>query len=239
MSNSPTDEFIRCFEKIKTEVNRRAGDQSSLSFAVERAADRDGFVRKNKAVLIYIREVRNALQHPGHESVGSAIMITESFLSEVRDLLQHLQNPPKANSVGVPRKMIMAGKLTDRLGDLADKMKSSGFSHIPLLNEGDAVIGVFNEAAVFDHLWANEETIVGRDMTVNDIFPHCKLDANHTETFRFVTPRTPVDDLTAMFLNLESPNTRVGAAFVTASGKRHEPLQRLITPWDVLAKAAA
>jgi hypothetical protein len=30
----------------------------------------------------------------------------------------------------------------------------------------------------------------------------------------------------------------VGAAFVTASGKKTEPLQRLITPWDVLAISA-
>ena len=37
-----------------------------------------------------------------------------------------------------------------------------------------------------------------------------------------------------MFLALESPTTRVGPAFVTASGKRTEPLQRQITAWDVL-----
>jgi CBS domain-containing protein len=239
LSDNATEDFIRCFEEIKAEINRRAGNRSPRSFAVESAAERDGLVRKNKAVLHYIREVRNALQHPGHRSAGSAIKITDSFLSEVRDLLRHLQNPPKANSVGVPRKKVLVGKLTDRLGDLADKMKTSGFSHLPLLNESDAVIGVFNEAAVFDHLWSDDETIVGRNMVVGDILSHCRLDAEHTETFRFVKPSTPLDDLMSMFLNLESPTTRVGAAFVTASGKRHEALQRLITPWDVLASAAA
>jgi len=37
------------------------------------------------------------------------------------------------------------------------------------------------------------------------------------------------------FIAIETPTTRVGAVFVTASGKRTEPLQRMITPWDVLA----
>ena len=45
----------------------------------------------------------------------------------------------------------MIGKcssLTDRLGDLADEMKRGGFSHVPIVDERDAVIGVFNDAAV-------------------------------------------------------------------------------------------
>jgi CBS domain-containing protein len=237
--SKPTDEFIRCFEKIKTEVNRRAGEPSSLSFEIERAADRDGFVRKNRPVLIYMRDVRNALQHPKHRSVGPAVEVTEAFLSEVQDLLRYLENPPNASSVGVARKQIVAAKLSDRLGDLAGVMKRGGFSHIPILNEEEAVIGVFNEAAVFDHLWADAETIIGRQMMVADIFRHCHLEAGHTETFKFVSPRTPLESLVAMFLALESATTRIGAAFVTASGKSNEPLQRLITPWDVLASATA
>ncbi|MER9568877.1 hypothetical protein NKI77_06770 [Mesorhizobium opportunistum] len=114
-------------------------------------------------------------------------------------------------------------------------MKRGGFTHVPILDERDTVIGVFNEAAVFHFLWAEPETIVGRQMKISDVFDSCSLDANRMETFRFLGPRTPLDSLIEMFLAVESPLTRVGAAFVTASGKETEPLQRLITPWDVLA----
>jgi len=234
MSN-PTESFIRTFEEIVTEVNHRADAPSSHSFEIERAAKRDGIVRKNRPLLIYIRDVRNALQHPKHSSEGHAVQVSEAFLDEVQDLLRHLKKPPTASSVGVPLKKIKIASLTDRLGDLADEMKQGGFSHVPILDERDAVIGVFNEAAVFDHLWTETETIVGRQMRISDILPHCCLDADHTETFRFVEPKSPIDDLVEMFLALESPTTRVGAAFVTASGKKTEPLQRLITPWDVMA----
>ena len=176
-----------------------------------------------------------ALQHPKHRSEGHAIQVSEAFLDEVQALLSHLKKPPTASSVGVPRKKIKTASLTDGLGDLADEMKQHGFSHVPIVDERDAVIGVFNEAAVFDHLWAEAETIVGRRMQISDILPHCRFDAGHTENFKFVKPTTPIDDLAEMFLALESPTTRVGASFVTASGKKTEPLQGLITPWDVLA----
>lgn len=233
--SKPTEAFIRTFEEIVREVNGRAGAPSSHSFEIERASMRDGIVRRNRAVFMYIRDVRNALQHPKHRSDGHAIHVSEAFLTEVRALLKLLKNPPTANSVGVPRSQIKIAHLSDRLGDLAGEMKRSGFSHLPILNEQGAVVGVFNEAAIFDYLWADTETIIGRQMQLSDIFAHCRLDAIHTEKFTFVTPRTPLGGLVDMFMAVTSPTTRVGAVFVTASGKKTEPLQRLITPWDVLA----
>ncbi|WP_149538790.1 CBS domain-containing protein [Siccirubricoccus phaeus] len=232
-----TETFIRIFEEIVGEVNRRAGAPGSHAFEIERAADRDGTVRRHRTLLLYIRDVRNTLQHPRHHAPGHAVQVTEGFLTEVQDLLRRLRNPPTANSVGVARRDIRTARLDDQLGELAEIMKREGFSHLPILDERDTVIGVFNEAAVFDHLWAEPEMIIGRGMRIEDILSHCRLGAGHTETFKFVRPGTPLDDLVQMFVALESPTTRVGAAFVTASGKETDPLQRMITPWDVLAGA--
>lgn len=235
--SSTTGKFIRLYEDLMEEVNRRAGASSSHSFEIERAASRDGAVRKHQVLLKYIRDVRHTVQHPRHRSDGYAVLISESFLKEVADLLNHLQNPVRSGSLGVPRKQIRTAGLSDRLGDLADDMKAGGFSHVPIVDDGDVVVGVFNEAAIFDYLWSENETIVGRGMRIREILPHCRLDANHTERFRFVNPRVEAEDLVSMFLALESPMTRVGAVFVTASGKNTDKLQRLITPWDVLGSA--
>lgn len=232
-----TETFIRAFEEIVTEVNRRAGRDDSRFFEIEQAASRDDTVRRNRQLLVYIRDVRNTLQHPKHGASGHAVQVTNAFLAEVQALLRHFKNPPTANSVGVARRDIDTASLHDRLGNLAQMMKRGGFSHLPILDQGDAVIGVFNEAAVFDHLWAEPETIIGRDMKVEDIFAHCQLDAGHTETFKFVQPGKLLDDLVNMFIAPASPTTRVGAVFVTASGKPTEPLQRMITAWDVLSGA--
>jgi CBS domain-containing protein len=231
-----TEAFIRAFEEIVAEVNRRAGAVTSHSFEIERASTRDGTVQRNRPLLTYMRDVRNVLQHPKHAASGPAVEITEAFLAEVQDLLGRLRNPLTANSVGVARGAIRTARLEDRLGDLALEMKRNGYSHMPVLDERDTVIGVFNEAAVFDYLWTDAETIIGRQTRVGDILPHCRLGAGHTETFIFIRPGTLLDDLVRKFRAIDSPTTRVGAAFVTASGKQGQPLHRMITPWDVLTR---
>jgi len=78
--SDPTEKFIRTFEAVVTQVNKRAGVPSSHAFEIEKAARRDGIVRRNRDVLIYIRNVRNALQHPKHRSDGHALHVSESFL---------------------------------------------------------------------------------------------------------------------------------------------------------------
>lgn len=231
-----TDDFIRIFEQIVSEVHRR-GRVKSHAFDIETAAARDGMVRKNQALLVYIRNIRNLIQHPKHRSDGYAIHISEGFLQEVDALLNYLKNPPKARTVGVARKKLKTALLTDRLGKLAEKMKQNGFSHLPILGEEGEVIGVFNEAAVFDYMSSQDEVIIGREMQVEEIINSCRIDANHTEKFKFIRPVTPLEELIELFGTVESSTTRIGAVFVTASGKSSEPLQRMITPWDVLTKS--
>lgn len=236
--SSNYEQFIRCYEGLREEVNRRGGASASHSFEIDHASNKDGAVRKHQALLRYIRDIRHALQHPQHRSRGHAVLISDSFLEEVYALLTHLQNPIRSGSLGVPRKLITTASLSDRLGDLANKMKEGAFSHVPILDRNEVVIGVFNEAAVFDYLWSESEKIIGRSMLVQEILPHCRLDANHTETFSFVGPRVPIEEIVDKFRALDSPTTRLGAVFVTASGKNTEKLQRLITPWDVLGGAS-
>lgn len=139
-------------------------------------------------------------------------------MEEVEGILTYLRNPPTANSVGVTRKDMKTAQLADQLGDLADQMKRTGFSHLPILDEEDVLIGVFNEAAIFDYLWHVDEQIVSRSMTIAEVLPYCRLEAVHTETFKFVGPNTPVDDLIELFRAIETPLTRGSAVFVTLSG---------------------
>ncbi len=230
-----TEKFIRLYEHLMKEVNKRAHETGSHRFEIEKAAQKDRGVARHQEFLRYIRDIRHPLQHPKHKSLGPALHISPAFLAEVEDMLTYLRNPPNAHSVGVARKDMKTAQLTDPLGDLADYMKRTGYSHLPILDEEDVLIGVFNEAAIFDYLWHVDEQIVSRSMAVAEVLPHCRLDAKHTETFAFVGPNTPVHDLIELFRAIETPLTRVGAVFVTLSGKPEKPVQRLITPWDVMS----
>lgn len=229
-----TEKFIRAFEALKTEINRRAGEPKAFDTLLDRAAQRDGLVWKNRERIRYIKDIRNLLQHPRNARPARPFEITDEFQREVEGILAYLIDPPCAKDLGVSRANLTTAALSDRIGDLADMMKQKGFSHLPIFDAKGTVIGVFNEAAVFGHLWDEEEKIVGRGMQVADILESCRLNAGHTETFDFVQPPTPTDALVDRFVSVGN-HTRVGAIFVTSSGKATEPIQRMITPWDVLA----
>ena len=228
------ERFIRLFEELFQEVNRRANRPTSHAFELSEAARRDHAINRNSARLGYIRDVRNTLQHPRHKGEGPAILVSEAFLREVEGILNHLKHPPTANSVGVPRGQIRTADPNETLGALAAEMHSRGFSHLPILDAKGVVTGVFNEAAVFRRFLAQGEVILSKEMPLREIMEDCGLHDDRTETFRFVRPGTPLDDLVDVLRVPDRPASRVGAIFVTASGKPTEPLTRLITPWDVL-----
>lgn len=227
-------EFVRLYEDLMHEVNQRAGMEESNAFELERAAAKDPRVRRNKKMLGYIRDIRHLLQHPQHKSDGSALEISASFLEEVQNLLRFLRMTETASKIGVARGKIYVAQPSETLGTLADLMKQKGYSHLPILDENDVVVGVFNEAAVFDVLWSQDELIIDRSTLLSDLLEHCKLTDERTEIFRFVKPQTSHDELVKSFRALGSANRRLGAVFVTASGKAKEPIQRMITAWDVL-----
>lgn len=231
--------FIRAFEDLKAEINRRAGIKNSHSLELHLAVGRDRSVAKSERYIRYFRDVRNALQHPNHNAKAHAFQVTEAFVEEVKKLLHVLQNPLKASSICVKRGDLFIARVDDSIGEIADKMKTMAFSHVPILNQDDIILGVFNEAAIFDYFWSDNVIDASRDLTISKILLHCNLNANHTETFRFVRPTTTKDYLVTKFTNLESNSTRIGAIFVTPSGKKSESITGMLTPWDLLSRISS
>lgn len=228
--------FIQTFEALKAEINRRAGNQDSHSLELDTAARRDPAVAKHDRLIRYIRDVRNTLQHPQHNTRAHALQVTTLFLDEVRGILEALENPPRACSLCVKRGDLYVTRVSDTVGSVTDVMRAKSYSHIPILDDQDKVLGVFNEAAVFDYFCSDDIIDARRDLTISEILRHCSLDANHTETFGFVRPTATADDLIGEFTTVAGTLTRVGALFVTPSGKRSEPITGMVTPWEVLAR---
>jgi predicted transcriptional regulator len=227
-------EFVRLYEALMHEVNQRAGREGWKSFELDAAAEKDARVRRVRKMLGYVRDIRHLLQHPQHKSDGSALEISAPFLEEVQNLLGFLRKTETASTIGVARGKIYVAQPSETLGKLADLMKQKGYSHLPILDGDDVVVGLFNEAAVFDVLWSQNELIIDRSTLLSVLLEHCKLTDERTEIFRFVKPQTSHDELVKSFRALGSANRRLGAVFVTASGKAKEPIQRMITAWDVL-----
>jgi CBS domain-containing protein len=227
--------FIQVYEGLKGEINRRARKSGSSRLELETAADLDQKIARSIQLLRYIRDVRNTLQHPQHKSRAPAVQVTSDFLAEATNLLHALQNPPRAHSLCVPRARLCVADRGQTIASIAGIMRTKKFSHIPVLDERDVLTGVFNEAAIFDYFFSGKKE-KSHELTIQEILVHCRLDAGHTETFGFVGPNATEDAIVGKLTSTSGPSTRIGALFVTASGKSSEPITGMLTPWDVLAR---
>lgn len=234
----PNDQFIRLYEALKTQINAIAGIDSP-SMELIQACERSKRVLGHRSEIWHVRDVRNLIAHPLANSRGPTVVVTQDLISRTQRLLDALTTVRTANKTGVPLSQLFTATTDTKLITMADIMREKRYSHIPVLDEQNRVIGVFNESAIFDYL-VRETIIELTDTTmVAELMDHCRLDAGHTESFRFIRPSTSEDEMLDALINVEGEFTRVGALFVTPSGDPTEPLHRMITIWDVMSGRAA
>lgn len=237
-TSGPNDQFLGLFEAIKKLVNEIAGIDS-YELQLDVASERSRRVKDRLSDIRHVRNVRNILAHPQAQSGAPAVVVTPDLLNRTQRLLETLTTVRTANTAGVPLGKLFTATTDTRLITVADTMRDKRYSHVPVLDERKRVIGVFNESAIFDYLVKQTIIELTETMVVADIMDHCHLDAGHTESFRFIRPATTEDEMLDALINVEGEFTRVGALFVTPSGNPNEPLQRMVTVWDVMSGGAA
>lgn len=233
----PNEEFRQIFEEIKRTVNRIADLEDSHEIELDAAIACSRRVQARRTELRYIRTVRNALSHPQQNSREPTFVISEGFLQSCRGVLKGISLAVRASDLGVNRTDLYTAEWTTPIHSLIATMREQKFSHIPILDAEGILLGVFNESAILDYLVASGmASLIEPDQTLTDILEHCRLGADHTETFRFVDHKATEDEVADIFLTVEGPFTRVGAVFVTPGASPHQPIQRMITAWDALSQ---
>lgn len=228
------DQFLRLYEAIKDVVNTIAGT-TSYDLELDAACGRSRRVKERRFEIRHVRDVRNVIAHPQAKSGAPAVVVTPDLIARTQRLLDTLTTVRTANTAGVPRSQLFTATTGTRLITITDIMRAKRYTHVPILDEANRVIGVFNESAIFDYLLSKTIIELNDTMIVTEIMDHCRLDAGHTESFQFIRPGTTEDEMVNALVNVEGEFTRVGALFVTSSGSANEPLHRMITIWDVMS----
>lgn len=226
--------FINLFEELKLICNKIAGSGSKTNFEVDRASDRNFIIKRNKRFINQIKDIRNLLQHPSHEKPYDAFEVSQQLVDDLAELINILKNPKKASDICVPLNQIYSIAEGSRVIDATNTMQSSNFTHVPIIDADSKVVGVFSENSLFSYFCSDDIIDAGESLLIRDIMQFCSME-HRTETFKFIKPNTDIERVYDLFTSIESPNRRVGALFITASGKRNDRLTGLITAWDILS----
>ena len=231
---SQNSNFINLFEELKLVCNKIAGSGKSTSFELSIASKKNFIVSRNKRFIEQIRDIRNLLQHPNHDKSYDAFLVNENLVKDLSDLINSLKNAKKAADISIPFKEIFHIKMNSKINDATDAMQKNNFTHLPILDEKNILQGVLSENSLFSYFCSDDLLDAGDDVLVEDLMQFCSME-HRSEVFKFIKPGTTLERVYNLFTGITGPNQRVGALFITASGKNGDPITGMITAWDILS----
>lgn len=118
------------------------------------------------------------------------------------------------------------------------EMSEKIYTHVPILNSQNSVIGVFSENTIFSYLLDEEIIEIPRDMKFKDLSKYLDTDKHLSEVFKFIKLSSEISKVKDIFGNELKENKRIGMIFITQNGKKEEPLLGILTPWDLAGEQA-
>lgn len=211
LETSEKRDFYSCILEI-----RERGEHSSLF------AKLDGRYLDD---LKTINAIRNILIHK-----NDWIEITPSTIKTVKALIQGIKQI-EANfhkkALEIFWKKIYTARDTETLADVIDAMASKNFSHVPVYSDTGVFRWVFSLKSLV--LWMrNQKFLIDKHILLKDII----IDTKQSE-YLFIPSQTPISQIDRYFMEYSESRKKLGAIFLTQSWDPMDPIEGIITPWDL------
>lgn len=230
------DEFLNQYRLLEEELCRKYNfDEKTFGSPVVRFInDKEG--RQFRDKLNLCREIRNLLSH--HSEVEGEPIVEPStaminFLKEVTD---YVRRPPLALDFATLYDDIMKTNPAQKAQVVMRKMERLGFSHVPVISEGEFV-GVFSVSTVFTYIISKNMTSLNDDMTIGDFSELLPVEKHSSEKFQFVGKDATLFEVKQAFENKTQRNKRLAVIFITDNGSIGGRILGMLTPWDILRNA--
>lgn len=163
--------------------------------------------------------------------VGIAKSIRYSNSEAIESALGFANETLTVQSAWVPIDKVTKGRLSDSITVIAKKMLKKRHSHVPILDEKGAVVGVFSESTMLEASMSG--VCCSRNARMLDI-KDCLLIENHKfDVFKFVSKETTIAHLRKMHQEASKQDKRIGLVLVTANGDSNQPLLGILNIWDI------
>lgn len=230
------EEFIAIYNEVDAFLRQASGVGNTVShmFAIDHLSERDRIVRNHREELKLYARLRNAIVH---NPFGSQIEVIAEPHPEVvekyRLLKEQIMNPPSALSVAIKLPRIYSTKMNANAREVMQVMARRLFSYVPVLDDQDHVTGIFSENTVFLYLTRNEICAVDGKTSISEFVEYLPLNQHVSEYFEFVGKNANLEDMRSLFEKGLVERKRLGAVFITETGRKEEPVLGMITVWDI------
>ena len=231
-------DFLRKYNELDALIGdkfNREDDDSSIYFLINKyRKSRIEIERIYSNKLDSVRRIRNLMVHESG-IIDTLFDVSDDVIAFLEELISYLRNPVRARDVMTPTKKLILGKEEDSISLLIKKMIEDGISNIPVVNDQNIVIGIFNSDVLLDlHL---NNVHLDKNSKIKDIKDYITLESQLNLRFIFVTKEYEIDVLNDYFsMSKEVYKKRLPAIFVSENGKQNSPLLGVISPIDLIRK---
>ena len=232
-------EFLRKYNELDALIGEkfnREEDDSSIYFLINKyRKSRIEIERIYSNKLDSVRRIRNLMVHESG-IIDSLFDVSSDVLDFLDELISYLRNPVLAQDVMTPTKKLILGREDDLISVLIRKVIEEGISNIPIVDEKNVVIGIFNSDVLLN-LFVNNYHIT-ENSRIKDIKEFTSLESQLNLRFIFVTKEYEIDVLNDYFsMSKEMYQKRLPIIFVSQNGKQNSPLIGVISPIDLIRKS--
>ncbi len=228
MSNAQT--FLALFNKIEQFLDQLNNSTEHYGFRrlVDNLSKENDLVANYKLELVDYLELRNAIVH---KSTGKPI--AEPYL-EVIEKMQRiydaLTNPPLA--IEIATQPVYTCTTKTPIVEIIKQMNSNFYTSIPVYNQ-DLFIGVFSDNSLTRWLAHVNEPLNLEEILVNQTQDYIEKAANKFNNYKFMSLTTDVFTVRQAFVSFTKEKMRLGAIFLTQTGRKNEKIEGIVTPWDL------
>lgn len=144
-----------------------------------------------------------------------------------------IMNSPMALSAAIKPQRIYSTTLDANARDVMRVMADRIFSYVPVLDAQNHIAGIFSENTVFLYFTRNEICAVDGETKISEFIEYLPLNRHVSEYFEFVGKNANLKDVRGLFEVGLVERKRLGAVFITETGRKDESLLGMITAWDI------
>lgn len=229
-------EFINLYNELDAYIADkydRYDEDSSIYFLINKFRKSNVDVeREYSKKLDSIRKIRNLYVHESG-IIEDLFDVSDDVINTLKEIINYLKHPIIAKDVMTPFKDVKVASLKSKVHDLIEIIYKEGFSNIPIVNDFNIVIGIFNSDVLVNLSF--HKINIDKNTTIKDIEKYVMFDAHFNNRFIFVNETTEIESLNEYFSkSKELYKKRLPLIFVTYNGKSLGTLKGIIAPIDLL-----
>lgn len=186
-----------------------------------------------KTMVAALWDIRNNVL--AHNQLNPVVTLNQEHINSLERIRDKLAQKRQAQNIMIKGNQIFSAQWSDKVLPKVQVMLEKQYSHVPILDANRIYQGVFTGESMLKALVQDAIIEMDTGTCFKDFRPilDFHIRGNASEQVLFTKPQTSIAKLAEQVAIHRDKHVKASLFIVTANGKPTEPVQGLITVWDL------